>query len=123
VEVTWHLYLLRCADGALYTGIATDVGRRLGEHASGGARSARRLRGRGPLRLVYTAALGPRGLALRAERRLKALAKRDKETIVREQPSPCSLLAGLGLPASGAHPDDDGARHTGVAPPEPGHWP
>jgi putative endonuclease len=97
-DATWHLYLVRCADGALYAGIATDVERRLGEHAGGGARAARRLRGRGPLSLVYAAALGSRALALRAERRLKALAKRDKEAIVRAQPSPDSLLAGLGLP-------------------------
>ena len=40
----WYLYLVRCADGALYTGISTDVMRRLAEHAAN--RGARRLRGR-----------------------------------------------------------------------------
>jgi len=86
---------VRCGDGALYTGITTDVTRRLAEHVRGGARGARRLRGRAPLRLAYSAAIGPRGVALRAERALKRLVRVDKERIVREQPDAPTLLARL----------------------------
>ena len=77
----WHLYLVRCGDGSLYTGISTDVQRRFQEHQDN--RGARRLRGRGPLRLVYTRAVGDRGQALRVEHRLKRLSKAYKERLVR----------------------------------------
>jgi putative endonuclease len=93
----WHLYLLRRADGALYTGITTDVQRRLAEHALGGARAARSLRARGPLTVVYRAAIGSHGMALRAEHRVKALDRHAKEALVRLQPDASALLAGLGL--------------------------
>jgi putative endonuclease len=93
----WHLYLLRRADGALYTGITTDVQRRLAEHALGGARAARSLRARGPLSVVYRAAIGSHGMALRAERRVKALDRHAKEALVRLQPDAGVLLAQLGL--------------------------
>lgn len=93
----WHLYVLRRADGALYTGISTDVERRIAEHTRGGARGARSLRARGPLTLVYRALLGAHGTALRAERRIKALPRRDKEALLRLQPDAGALLAQLGL--------------------------
>lgn len=67
----WHLYLLETARGALYTGISTDVERRLAEHAAG--RGAKALRGRGPLRLVHQQAVGSRGEALRLEAWVKGL--------------------------------------------------
>ncbi|MCC6784323.1 MAG: DUF1801 domain-containing protein [Planctomycetes bacterium] len=81
---TWSLYLLRRADGALYTGIALDVAKRLADHEGG--RGARSLRGRGPLALVFTTRVGTHGAALRLEARIKRLKKADKERI---------LLAGL----------------------------
>lgn len=77
----WYLYLVRCADGALYTGISTDVMRRLAEHAAN--RGARRLRGRGPLQLVYVQPLGGRGIAQRVEHRVKRLSRSDKERLLR----------------------------------------
>ena len=76
----WHVYVVRCADGALYTGIATDVARRFGEHSSG--KGAKALRGRGPLHLVLERLVGPRGLALRVEHRVKQLSKAEKERVV-----------------------------------------
>ena len=97
VAACWHLYVLRRIDGALYTGISTDVARRVSEHARGGTRSARSLRARGPLTLVYRAELGARTLALRAERRVKALRKGDKEALVHLQPDANALLTRLGL--------------------------
>lgn len=93
----WHLYVLRRVDGALYTGISTDVERRLAEHAAGTARGARSLRSRGPLALVYCAPLGGRSLASRAELRFKSLRKRAKEALIRARPDAPTLLRTLGL--------------------------
>jgi putative endonuclease len=74
--------VLRCADGTLYTGIATDVSRRLAEHTRG-LRGAKYLRGRAPLELVFQRAAGDRGTASRFEHRIKSLSKADKERLVR----------------------------------------
>lgn len=89
----WSVYLVRCRGGALYTGIAKDVSRRLAEHAEGGPRAARFLRGRGPLRLVFQRRLGSRGLALRVERAIKRLPKRAKESLVADASRLRPLLA------------------------------
>ena len=93
---SWYLYLIRRADGALYTGITTDVERRLDEHANS-KRGARALRSRGPLQLAYQAGIDGRALASRAEYRVKSLDRRGKEALVREQPDSRTLLAQLGL--------------------------
>jgi putative endonuclease len=77
----WHLYLVRCSDGSLYTGISTDVQRRFDAHQKN--RGARRLRGRGPLELVYSHAIGDRARALQIEYRVKQLTKAEKERLVR----------------------------------------
>ena len=92
----WSLYLVRRADGALYTGITTDVERRIDEHANS-KRGARALRSRGPLDLAYHTDIGDRALASRAEYRVKSLARRDKEALVHDQPDAQALLAQLGL--------------------------
>lgn len=79
---TWSVYLLRCADGSLYTGIATDVSRRLAEHTDG-EKGAKYLRGRGPLELVFQQEIGDRSLALRIEHRVKRFPKAYKEDLGR----------------------------------------
>ena len=76
----WYLYLVRCDDGSLYTGISTDVERRFTLHARN--RGARRLRGRGPLELVFSRAVGDRSLASRVEYRVKRLSRSDKERLI-----------------------------------------
>ena len=78
--MAWSLYLVRTADGALYTGIARDVERRLTEHA-GGSRGAKALRGRGPLTLAYRVEIGDRSLGQAVERRVKSLSKPQKEAL------------------------------------------
>lgn len=80
--MSWHLYLVRTAQGALYTGISTDPERRLREHQSG--KGARSLRGKGPLTLVWQVEVGERGDALRLEYRLKQLPKAHKLALVAE---------------------------------------
>lgn len=79
-EITWYLYLLRCANGDLYTGITTDVQRRLDQHANN--RGARRLRGQGPLQLVFSCPAGTHSRALRLEYRVKKLSRIQKEALV-----------------------------------------
>ena len=78
----WHLYLIRTRSGALYTGITTDVPRRFAEHQAGGPQGAKYLRGRGPLRLVFSQKIGARSEAQRVEMRVKKLPKAAKEALV-----------------------------------------
>ena len=82
VMTEWSLYLVRCADGSLYTGIAKDVARRFGEHQAGGPRCAKYLRGRGPLTLVFQTPIGDRSMASKVERQVKRLSKADKEALI-----------------------------------------
>ena len=77
----FSLYIVRCADGALYTGIATDVDKRLAEHASGAG--AKFLRGKGPLEIVFAEAVGDRSRALQLEYRVKRLSREQKLELVR----------------------------------------
>ena len=79
---SWHVYMIRCGKGTLYTGITTDVKRRFAEHQSSGPRAARYLKGREPLRLVFTVDAGDRGAALRLERWIKGLPKGKKELLI-----------------------------------------
>lgn len=76
-EPRWSVYLVRRSDGALYTGIATDVARRFEQHQEG--RGAKALRGRGPLELTSSAAVGDRSRAQRVETLIKRLPKDRKE--------------------------------------------
>lgn len=79
----WHLYLIETAAGALYTGITTDVTRRLAEHRAG--RGAKALRGKGPLHLVYHECIGERGEALRREAVMKRLSPAAKRRWLAER--------------------------------------
>ncbi|HLT64467.1 MAG TPA: GIY-YIG nuclease family protein [Pseudohongiella sp.] len=78
----WHVYMLRCADDTLYTGIATDVKRRFNEHQSQGKRCARYLRGRAPLSLVFTCEAADRSSASQLEYRIKQLSRADKLALI-----------------------------------------
>ena len=79
--VDWYLYLVRCHNGSLYTGITTDVNRRFAEHQGNGDTGAKYLRGRGPLVLVFQKKLGSRSLALGVESKVKKLSKARKEEL------------------------------------------
>ena len=79
----WYLYLIRCNDGALYTGITTNVARRFAEHQENNSAGAKYLRGRGPLVLVFQKKLGSRRLALGVESKVKKLSKVKKEELIR----------------------------------------
>ena len=80
MEATWYLYILRCGDGSLYTGITTDVQRRLEEHRSG--TGAKYTRGRSPLELVYREVCGSHSNALKREYAVKRLARQEKLELI-----------------------------------------
>ena len=82
MEQTWKLYILRCGDGSLYTGITTDVERRLEEHRSG--KGAKYTRGRTPLELVYREECGDHSAALRREHEIKALSRAEKLKLIQK---------------------------------------
>ena len=79
----WYLYLIRCRDGALYTGISTDVDRRFAQHQGTGNAGSKYLKGRGPFNLVFQERMGSRSLALKVERRVKRLSKARKEQLIK----------------------------------------
>ena len=79
----WHLYMIRVNSGSLYTGIATDVDRRFGEHAEGGKKGSKYLRARRPLKLVFQQKIGTRSEALKMECAVKNLSKPVKEQVAK----------------------------------------
>ena len=76
----WFVYLLRCADGSLYTGIAKDVSRRCDQHNAGTA--SRYTRSRLPVSVVYQEDQVTRSLALKRELAIKAMSRQEKEAII-----------------------------------------
>jgi len=72
----WFVYVVRCRDGTLYTGISRDVAARLCQHNQG--KGARYTRGRGPVALVHTERRQSQGAALRREAAIKALPRQQK---------------------------------------------
>jgi putative endonuclease len=80
----WYLYVVRCQNGSLYTGITMDVARRLAEHRDEKGKGAKYLRGRGPLTLELQTKIGSRSLALAVEGQVKKLSKTGKEELIRD---------------------------------------
>ncbi|HBT82564.1 MAG: endonuclease [Desulfuromonadales bacterium GWD2_61_12] len=78
--MTWSLYIIRCSDGSLYTGITTNVPRRWRQHAAG--RGAKYLRGRAPLQLVYVEGGYTRSSATRREIAVKKLNREQKLALI-----------------------------------------
>lgn len=83
-DAVWHLYMLRMANGMLYTGITTDVMRRMAQHQVG--KGAKALRGKGELALVFHCQVGGHSRALKLEYRVKQLSKQQKERLVAYPP-------------------------------------
>ena len=80
MDKRWYLYILRCGDGSLYTGITTDVHARLEAHSSG--KGAKYTRGRGPLELVYSEECETHSHALKREIEIKALTREEKLSLI-----------------------------------------
>ena len=81
--IEWYVYIVKCSDGSLYTGIATDVERRIEEHNQNDQLGARYTRGRRPVELVYQESVASRSEAARREAEIKRLRRIDKERLVR----------------------------------------
>jgi len=79
-QPAWWVYILRCGDGTLYTGIATDVEERHAKHQAG--KGAKYTRGRGPLVVVYRELLGSKGEASRRELAIKKLPRSAKQLLI-----------------------------------------
>ena len=85
METSRELYILRCGDGTLYTGIARDAEKRLEVHRSG--KGAKYTRGRGPLQIVYRERCPDHGTALRREYAIKQLSRDEKERLILQSAS------------------------------------
>lgn len=79
-NVSWFVYLLRCRDNTLYTGITNDLERRVKQHQSGNA--SRYTRSRLPVVLVYHERQANRSLALKRELAIKRLSRYEKDSLV-----------------------------------------
>ena len=80
----WYVYMLRCDDNSLYTGITTEPARRLREHNAGGALGARCTRARLPVCLAYLELATSRSSATRREREIKSLSRQRKLSMVKQ---------------------------------------
>ncbi len=94
----WHVYMIRCGNGSLYTGITTDVERRFSEHQKAGPRAARYLKGRGPLSLVLASETGDRATALRVEHRIKGFPRARKERLIQDPSFLREIIDTLAVP-------------------------
>ncbi len=79
-DFPWTVYMVQCSDGSLYTGVTTDLERRLAQHNNG--RGAKYTRARRPVRLVYAERAADKGAALRREIALKRLSSARKRRLI-----------------------------------------
>jgi putative endonuclease len=98
----WTVYLARCRDGTLYTGVTTDPARRLAEHNAGCG--AAYTRARLPVTLVYWEPAGDRSCALRREQAIRRLSRGEKEALARGGPAARDALP------SPPRPEEDAAN-------------
>lgn len=83
MDKLWHIYIVRCRDGTLYTGITDDLAKRMVAHNAG--KGAKYTRGRGPVTLVYSEQAESHSQALRREYRIKQLSRVEKESVIAGQ--------------------------------------
>lgn len=78
----WFVYILKCADGTFYTGIATDIKRRVKEH-NNSVLGAKYTHARRPVKLAYSRKMKNKSLAAKAERRIKKMARFEKRKLIK----------------------------------------
>jgi putative endonuclease len=83
--MSWYVYMLRCADRTLYTGVTTDLRRRVAEHNGEGRgdKGAKYTKARRPVTLVYNEAAADRSVAQIREAELRKMSKNAKEILVK----------------------------------------
>jgi putative endonuclease len=82
MAAAWCVYIVCCADGSLYTGIATDAARRVAEHNDSDALAAKYTRVRRPVALVYQEQCGDRAAAARREHAIKRMTRSEKMLVI-----------------------------------------
>jgi putative endonuclease len=83
VTLNWCVYIIRCSDDTLYTGITTDIDRRFNQHAEG--TGAKYFRSRQPLQVVYLEKNHTRSSAAKRESQIKAMNRADKILLTSQQ--------------------------------------
>lgn len=78
----WYVYIVKCSDKSLYTGITKNIERRINEHNNSNSLGSRYTRGRRPVKLVYQEAKQTRSEATRRECEIKKLSRREKEVLL-----------------------------------------
>jgi putative endonuclease len=81
---SWFVYIVRCSDNSLYTGIAIDVEARITQHNNG--KGAKYTRSRRPVELVHSEKLSDKGDALRREIQIKKMSPKQKRNLVSKYP-------------------------------------
>ena len=86
--MNWFVYIIRCQNNSLYTGVTTDVDRRFKEHAEQDNKCAKYLRGKAPLELACSFKVERKQKAYQLEYHIKRLSKQEKEDIVKTKALP-----------------------------------
>lgn len=81
-ETKWYLYILECGDGSLYTGVTTDIERRLKEHNTSPNKGAKYTRYRRPVKLVYTEIFNDKSTVCKRESTIKKLTRAQKIKLI-----------------------------------------
>ena len=89
----WHVYMVRCSDGTLYTGITNDLEKRIEAHNSG-KDGARYTRSRRPVTLIYSEKTGSRSAAAKLEYQLKRLPLAEKKRLIQSSEHVTTRLSG-----------------------------
>ena len=87
----WFVYIIECSDKTLYTGITTDIKRRVKEHNSG--KGSRYTRSRVPVKPVFQITVADRSKASKLEYKIKQFSKKKKLTLIAESKNRISLLS------------------------------
>lgn len=80
--MSWSVYIVRCADDSLYTGITIDVTRRINEHNNDNSKGARYTRARRPVELLYQENCQDRSAASQREHQIKSLSRPQKLALI-----------------------------------------
>ena len=80
-SLTWKVYIVRCSDSSLYTGVSTDIPERIYQH-NNTKKAAKYTRARRPVELVWSSVFLEKSSALKLEYRIKKLSKKNKESLV-----------------------------------------
>ncbi|MFT5281057.1 MAG: putative endonuclease [Flavobacteriaceae bacterium] len=78
----WYVYIVKCSDDTLYTGVTTNISRRINEHNGEGKLGAKYTRARRPVELMYSYEYSDRSTASKEEYRIKKLTLQEKERLV-----------------------------------------